>query len=219
MSDVKVKKPQVDEWWRTRGGDIRYVAADVSGVLSGENPLIAVDEFDYEWRYSDVGEYYIGHENDLVEHLPDCTGWDWVPKESTGCPVESPDYWEVQDRVPARKGIDERAWDDGGPLEWNDAGIMCGWNPMPMHGTQHNKKTLRLRCRRKDLPPLETQKTKPPEPPKPEPATRTIILKQWIVWDMPGSEYEIWSVCRPPLFRNVHETGQTKEEKIPINPK
>ena len=124
MSDVEVKKPQVGEWWLTRDGKIRYVAADVSGVIEGIYPLIVIDSFDNESRYSDCGKYQIWYEHDfnLVEYLPDCTGWDWVPVEkcamcggeaikgtdgckdctkfaieSTGCPVESPDDWVTQD--------------------------------------------------------------------------------------------------------------------------
>jgi hypothetical protein len=200
--------------------------------------------------------------------------------------LESPNDWVVQDRVPARKGIDERAWDDGRPLNWADAGLML-WKPMPTHGTKHNTKILHQRCRRKDLPPLqntdplivkygepafgwrwlgddepvqqgdewlirhgeflptanhhesnnqsvhcrpyrrrvspvqtpEAPKTKSPEQPKQEPATRTVILKQWIVCNELGREREMWSSFRPIAFTHAIETGQTKEVVIPINPK
>lgn len=66
--------------------------------------------------------------------------------------VESPDDWVVQDRVPARPGIDERSYADDTTLTlWEDASCIH-WDVPPMHGMAINGTTLQLRCRRKDLP-------------------------------------------------------------------
>jgi hypothetical protein len=67
-------------------------------------------------------------------------------------PVESPDDWVTQDRVPARPGIDQRSYADDTTLSrWQDAECL-NWDKPAMHGTKINKTTLQLRCRRKDLP-------------------------------------------------------------------
>lgn len=55
-------------------------------------------------------------------------------------PVESPDDWVTQDRVPARPGIDQRAYAINVNV-WEDSVYL-------------NCDTLLLRCRRKDLPPV-----------------------------------------------------------------
>ena len=74
-------------------------------------------------------------------------------------PVESPDDWVTQDRVPARPGIDERAYKS--PRNdyelWQDAGCIK-WDKPAMHGSEINGDTLILRCRRKDLPPRQSPK-------------------------------------------------------------
>lgn len=77
-------------------------------------------------------------------------------------PAESPDDWVMQDRVPARPGIDERAylhhrislgaWDDAGCINWN-------WMPMHGHETRSGD-VVQLRCRRKDLPVVSDKREK-----------------------------------------------------------
>ena len=106
---------------------------------------------------------FLGSISDKSEwkHLPDCDSFYWRPE-----PVESPEDWVTQDRVPARPGIDQRAYlhamdSEVDPDGWMDAKEMC-WNQMPMHGHRVNGMTIQLRCRRKDLPPL------PPETPNRE---------------------------------------------------
>jgi hypothetical protein len=71
-------------------------------------------------------------------------------------PVESPDDWVTQDRVPARPGIDQRAYlydYDPSSVSWDDASVIH-WNDKPMHGDRGSAFTVQLRCRRRDLPPL-----------------------------------------------------------------
>lgn len=74
------KQPMPGEWWRARGGDIRYVF----GVnrFSDDWPIFATDEksivtsHDRDGREHDIFDTEV----DLVEYLPDCTGFDWVPE-------------------------------------------------------------------------------------------------------------------------------------------
>jgi hypothetical protein len=70
-------------------------------------------------------------------------------------PVDSPDDWMTQDRVPARDGIDQRRYkySDHEFGSWDDAACMAwGENEPRIHGTKHGSSSLELRCRRKDLP-------------------------------------------------------------------
>ena len=74
------KKPAAGEWWRTRGGEIRFVV----GVSPSNEffPIWSTDTDDYMETHSVDGNVMIGKEwrEDLVEHLPDCTGFDWQPE-------------------------------------------------------------------------------------------------------------------------------------------
>ena len=76
-------------------------------------------------------------------------------------PVESPDDWVTQDRVPSRSGIDQRRYrySDSTYGEWDDSGCIA-WDErrVKMHGATSGSATLELRCRRKDLPPVESPK-------------------------------------------------------------
>lgn len=72
-------KIEANQWYRTRSGEIAYVAA----ILPFEHafPILgAMRNYARSWFTN--GKYYKGqdHEFDLVEHLPDCDSFDWVPK-------------------------------------------------------------------------------------------------------------------------------------------
>jgi len=68
------KQPQAGEYWRMRNGDI----AKVADVRSGYDWCIIgwIGDDWNTWRAdgSDGGSL------DLIEHLPDCTGFDWKPE-------------------------------------------------------------------------------------------------------------------------------------------
>lgn len=74
-------------------------------------------------------------------------------------PAESPDDWVTQDRVPARPGIDERRYhySSGDISAWADSACM-DWNRPVMNRApiKHSGGWVELRCRRKDLPPVES---------------------------------------------------------------
>ena len=77
-------------------------------------------------------------------------------------PVESPDDWVTQDRVPARVGIDSEHWSNWGVDEWHVIGSkQISAQRKMMHGNvDEQEDTLSLRCRRRDLPPLPQETPK-----------------------------------------------------------
>ena len=132
-----------------------------------------------------------------------------VQKPAPVEPVESPDDWVTQDRVPPRHSIDQVQWSNWHRSKWVDA--VGKWE-----GEQHgfidkdDESTLRVRCRRKDLPPM-------PEPEKPK--TRKVKLKEFAYWNQHlGS----WSLCWFTEFTmsvrcgDHFETGNTREIEVPL---
>lgn len=84
MSNASVIKLQAGQWYRDREGDIWYcvgkkapaVKSDL-GLFVAENQFLKCDFFHDDGRYSDPNEKI----RDLIEHLPECTGFDWTPPE------------------------------------------------------------------------------------------------------------------------------------------
>ena len=56
-------------------------------------------------------------------------------------------------------------------------------------------------CRRKDLPVMPSPK-------------RTVVLKQWIVWDEVGHEWQEWGASKPIAWKNAFETGVSKTVEV-----
>ena len=77
-------------------------------------------------------------------------------------PVESPDDWVTQDRVPDRPGIDQwrRVWPRVKPDDWQDSSHSS--STFYKHGDtcRISKSVFEVRCRRKDLPPLPQETPK-----------------------------------------------------------
>lgn len=66
------------QWYWTRGGEIAYVAAILP--FRSNYPVIGVLHGDVQsWTLSGLCFEDDGSNDDLIEHLPDCTGFDWVP--------------------------------------------------------------------------------------------------------------------------------------------
>jgi len=82
-------QPQPGEWWRTRGGEIRKVIHRIDG--DDQYPIIAVNKGGLITRHAADG-CYTNELLNLVEHLPDCDSFDWVPPRY-------PRYWETHDRT------------------------------------------------------------------------------------------------------------------------
>lgn len=122
--------------------------------------------------------------------------------------VESPDDWVTQDRVPARPGIDERAYESPrkSALLWQDA-YCIDWVQPAVHGTKINGDTLLLRCRRKDLP-----------KPVPVKTTRTVTFRKWICWDYDGREkiMQIRDGLPVKNWMHCHDTGETETYEVPL---
>ena len=208
-----------------------------------------------------------------------------IRRKAEPAPVESPDDWVIQDRVPAREGIDF-GWnvsakdfdvyvpDDG--WKWSIRDPYTG----RMHGSYGDTGRLAVFCRRKDLPPVppvvdpgegyrllaDDEITLPTDEREytegfddewlilPEanrrmvgravaaireewsgivirrklpPATRTIVLKEWICWDddYPDSVAIAWRSSSPSdgldssnfiAFDHAHPTGNTRTVEIPV---
>ena len=82
-------------------------------------------------------------------------------------PTESPNDWVTQDRVLMREG-DQGQWDNNGQTWWwADNRFIEKWQGKARHGMidPDDGLTLSVRCRRKDLPPLES-----------EPATKRVAV-------------------------------------------
>ena len=209
-----------------------------------------------------------------------------IRRKAEPAPVESPDDWVIQDRVPAREGIDfgwnvsAKDFDVYVPddrWKWSISGSYTG----RMHGSYGNMSRLAVFCRRKDLPPekpvvdpgegyrlladdeitLSTDERAYVWGPddrsewdtlkeansrefvgvtvasllvdrpnmavrrKLPPATRTIVLKEWICWDddCPDAAYVEWSSVCPTRETlkyfgadHAHPTGNTRTAEIPV---
>ena len=130
--------------------------------------------------------------------------------------TESPDDLVIQDRVPAREGVDFGWWvvpekfDSFVPTEgtkWKMNSYYAG----KMHGfaTDIGRSLLFVMCYRKDLPEL--------------PTTEKVLLTEYIVWDKDGPKCAIWSSGDPTVetdtlcsWHHAHATGNTREVEVPI---
>ena len=163
------------EAWMARAELNTTPAADTDPWVTQDRvpARVGIDEYRYaSWT----------HEPDRWRPVNESGGWDdsanhgWVddegdtlllrcrasqlPEVCSAEPqsVEDPDEWVVQDRVPARPGVDERRyiWSDGGVGSWADCASM-NWSVPPAHGMKAPScsATVELRCRRSDLPKVE----------------------------------------------------------------
>lgn len=129
-------------------------------------------------------------------------------------PVESPDDWVTQDRVPARIGVDQECWSNWRPGAWSTVslGQACYGRKMRHGEVDYMEDKLSLRCRRKDLPPVS-------------PKTRTVVLKEWLCWEdaEPETVTLHWCSTSPAdetdqfsAWDNAVETGNTRTVEIPV---
>jgi hypothetical protein len=109
-------------------------------------------------------------------------------------PAEESDDWVVQDRVPARPGIDKERWVDKcgtptGPWEYSSSIYR-------RHGdTEGTDYRVELCCRRSQLP-------------QPKAKTRTITVPKWLI--KIGSIWKTYETSDIPQgFDEVHRIGET----------
>jgi hypothetical protein len=174
----------------------------IYGPLVANHALFGECRENYTWsidgRVSQCREYDIDLVAEYVEPAP----------------VESPDDLVIQDRVPARAGIDQECWSNWRPGAWSTVseGQVCYVRKMRHGEADHMGDTLSLRCRRKDLPPV---------PPK----TRTVVLKEWICWDVAHPDVVTIAWCSTDLsedsgsfveYDNAQATGETRTVEIPV---
>ena len=161
--------PLPGEWWEMRGGGRAYVAAllpDTSPIASSPHSQLTgwLSENPENQRvtggsWSLKGEWVMSGKsrNDLVKHLPDCTGWDW--QEPDWVELDPVNYgWHVP-----RRDIDH--W------RHNDE---AAWQPIiftPTKTVAEMRHSWQFRCLRKDLP------QKPPESAKPDPGKGWRLLE------------------------------------------
>ena len=165
------KQPQAGEWWQKDLTRLFIIGTKKNGLAVGETEFGTLIPFlkIHDWQ-----------------HLPECDSFDWQPVEfcvmcddlsakaharcndctefaldAVRAPVESPDDWVTQDRVPVRLA-DEIQW----------SGMASLWHKISKQGDVFRNKlkhgsvtkdrgTLSVRCRRKDLPPVESPKRVP----------------------------------------------------------
>jgi hypothetical protein len=111
-------------------------------------------------------------------------------------PKESPDDWVVQDRVPARAGIDRGHFGNS----FKSPEDMWGFVSESMGiGEMHGSNDLVVYCRRKDLP-------------EPKAETRTVVIIRWLCWNEDGKERIVQAANRPTGFLNCLNVGEEKFE-------
>ena len=122
---------------------------------------------------------------DLVEHLPDCDSFDWQPPKPD--PGEG---WRLID-----KAVDVPQ--DGDEI-WHTEG--CEWQP-------------RLRVFRETSFSKSATYRRRIEPPKPR--TRTVVLREWLLWSSSGHECLQGLASDPLGWPHRYPTGETRTIEIP----
>lgn len=153
---VKEVKPETEY-------PIWYVPRNPNEVCESFKKPIAYYRRDSEKRgetfYTDGESFKWGYwESELDNEIIACSQADAearVTKTPKAEAVESPDDWVTQDRVPARKGVDEYRWiwRSGDPSRW------MTYNDPDVENHAHGHHGFECRCRRKDLPVVEAKTT------------------------------------------------------------
>jgi len=149
-------------------------------------PLVAVGGV-----FGEVDGDYCWHASGRKHHSKDFPS-DLVAEYVEPVPVESPDDWVMlPPKHVLRRCVDYVFYSD------------C-WNPVLGYaGYTVELSECSARCRRKDLPPV---------PPK----TRTVVLKEWIVWDYEGEERLLWTAdCPDVVWIHAIATGNERTVEVP----
>ena len=144
-------QPLPGEWWETRQGGRAYVAAllpDTSPIPSSPHSQLtgwlSENQRVVGGSWSRKGEWVMSKSrNDLVKHLPDCTGWDWQPPDWVELDPVNYGWHVLRANIDQCRHRNEEAWLAVAFLEGNTI--------------EAKKGNWQFRCLRKDLP------QKPPE--------------------------------------------------------
>ncbi len=79
-------EPKRDQWWRLKGGKIAFVAFDDKEIRCS-NSEVALRFLTYHKNKGNVFHHWRDL-SEFAEHLPECTGFDWVPEMF-------PQYWST----------------------------------------------------------------------------------------------------------------------------
>jgi hypothetical protein len=113
-------------------------------------------------------------------------------------PKESPEDWVVQDRVPARAGIDRGHFGNTGRSPEDMWGFVSDSVGI---GEMHGYQGMVVYCRRKDLPEIE-----------PKAETRTVVIIRWLCWNDTGKHRLIHASENPNGFKFCMNVGEEKFE-------
>ena len=113
-------------------------------------------------------------------------------------PVESTEDWvEIHDPTHIRRRCDWVAGRTDNPDEWQQCDLSIGKR-------QSTYPDSKLRCRRKDLPVMQSNTV-----------TDHVTLKLWLCWDHKGQKQGRWHVGQPKGWLHAVDTGITME--VPVN--
>jgi hypothetical protein len=75
-------KLEAGQWYRSRGGEICFVVGRSAAFESGADCWVVEESHGANETFTEDG-FFLSvrseHHRDLIEHIPDCTGFDWVP--------------------------------------------------------------------------------------------------------------------------------------------
>lgn len=118
-------KLEAGQWYRTRGRGIVYCVGRKPDQANQLYPWVICRDSGDNMSFLDNGRYsetIANHSYDLIEHLPDCTGFDWEPPK----PIEPPEGWRLLNEGETIS-IDD-LWFCGG--KWSnftfDEAVICG---------------------------------------------------------------------------------------------
>lgn len=86
-------KLEAGQWYRNRDGEICYCIGNSKAMSDQSDHWFVETETAYCETFHTDGSFLGNTENkrDLIEHLPDCTGFDWEPPK----PIEPPEGWRL----------------------------------------------------------------------------------------------------------------------------
>lgn len=125
-------------WYRNRGREIVLALCRIPDVVNNvTNHWIIINKNGIIYRISDLGRYIsekYDSDIDVVEHLPDCTGFDWVPIIRSKTPQVGEWWRNTQSgtilHISGMSMRGEPIWENGCG-QYNACGFWYGWQHEP----------------------------------------------------------------------------------------